>query len=45
MQKSTLKTRYNYNSSEWFQQSYKILNKDYEIENISKKQIKEKIKA
>ena len=22
---------YNYNSSEWFEQSYKILNKDYEI--------------
>ena len=24
---------YNYNSSEWFKQSYKILNKDYEIAN------------
>ena len=23
---------YNYNSSEWFEQSYKILNKDYNIE-------------
>ena len=23
---------YNYNSSEWFKQSYKILNKDYKIE-------------
>ena len=23
---------YNYNSSEWFQQSYKILNKDYNIQ-------------
>ena len=22
---------YNYNTSEWFQQSYKILNKDYKI--------------
>ena len=22
---------YNYNSSEWFEQSYKILNRDYEI--------------
>ena len=22
---------YNYNSSEWFEQSYKILNKDYKI--------------
>ena len=27
---------YNYNSSEWFQQSYKILNKDYEIKNFKK---------
>ena len=25
---------YNYNSSEWFQQSYKILNKNYEIREI-----------
>ena len=24
---------YNYNSSEWFKQSYKILNQDYEFEN------------
>jgi len=24
---------YNYNSSEWFKQSYKILNKDYDIKN------------
>ena len=24
---------YNYNSSEWFEQSYKILNKNYKIEN------------
>ena len=22
---------YNYNSSEWYQQSYKILNKDYKV--------------
>ena len=22
---------YNYNSSEWFQQSYKVLNKDYDL--------------
>ena len=28
---------YNYNSSEWFEQSYKILNKDYEIKKIEKK--------
>ena len=27
---------YNYNSSEWFEQSYKILNKDYKIKNLSK---------
>ena len=26
---------YNYNSSEWFKQSYKILNKDYNINNIN----------
>ena len=26
---------YNYNSSEWFEQSYKILNKDYKIKNLS----------
>ena len=34
---------YNYNSSEWFEQSYKILNKDYKInkkEIISKKKRK-----
>ena len=28
---------YNYNSSEWYSQSYKILNKDYKIEKIKKK--------
>ena len=28
---------YNYNSSEWYQQSYKILNKDYKIEKEFKK--------
>ena len=28
---------YNYNSSEWFKKSYKVLNKDYKI--ISKKEI------
>ena len=26
---------YNYNSSEWYQKSYKILNKDYKIKNIN----------
>ncbi len=26
---------YNYNSSEWFEQSFKILNKDYDIQKIS----------
>ena len=30
---------YNYNSSQWFEQSYKILNKDYKI--ISKDKIKD----
>jgi len=30
---------YNYNSSEWFEQSYKILNKDYKIsKKIEKKE-------
>ena len=28
---------YNYNSSEWYQQSYKILNKDYKIAKKQKK--------
>ena len=32
---------YNYNSSEWFEQSYKILNKDYIIKEINKKEVKE----
>ena len=27
---------YNYNSSEWFKQSYKILNKDYDIQTNKK---------
>ena len=26
---------YNYNSSQWFEQSYKILNKDYKIKKDS----------
>ena len=29
---------YNYNSSEWFEQAYKILNKDYQI--VQKKKLK-----
>jgi len=33
---------YNYNSSEWYEQSYKILNKDYEIKNKKNKN-KEKL--
>ena len=34
---------YNYNSSEWFQQSYKIFNKDYEeIKKIEKDEKKSK---
>ena len=33
---------YNYNSSKWFEQSYKILNKNYEIQKINKsKNLKE----
>ena len=31
---------YNYNSSKWFEQSYKILNKDYVIKNINRKEFK-----
>tara|TARA_Y100001970_G_scaffold98028_1_gene123250 strand:- start:16391 stop:17221 length:831 start_codon:yes stop_codon:yes gene_type:complete len=31
---------YNYNSSEWFEQSYKLLNKDYKI--VKKEKIKQK---
>ena len=34
---------YNYNSSEWFEQSYKLLNKDYN-KNINKINDKEAIK-
>ena len=26
---------YNYNSSEWFQQSYKVLNKDYDLKSMN----------
>ena len=33
---------YNYNSSEWFEQSYKILNKNYKSKKIMKKNKKEK---
>ena len=33
---------YNYNSSEWYEQSYKILNKNYEL-NSKKKKDKEKL--
>ena len=29
---------YNYNSSEWFEQSYKVLNKDYKIKKKPKKE-------
>ncbi len=36
---------YNYNSSEWYQQSFKILNKDYEIQtNLRKKNSQKKEK-
>ncbi len=30
---------YNYNSGEWFKQSYKILNKDYDINKEKKKKL------
>ena len=33
---------YNYNSSEWFEQSYKIFNKNYKSKNIMKNNKKEK---
>ena len=33
---------YNYNSSEWYQKSYKILNKDYKIKNITSNDEKNK---
>ena len=33
---------YNYNSSEWYQKSYKILNKDYKIKNITSNNEKNK---
>ena len=35
---------YNYNSSEWFKQSYKVFNKDYKIENEIKSKVREKEK-
>ena len=32
---------YNYNSSDWFKQSYKVFNKDYDLKNMTnKKEIK-----
>ena len=31
---------YNYNSSEWFKQSYKVLNKNYQIKEDKKKREK-----
>ena len=31
---------YNYNSSEWYEKSYKILNKDYKIKKINSKKNK-----
>ena len=33
---------YNYNSSEWYKQSYKILNKDYKIQNFKVENIETK---
>ena len=34
---------YNYNTSEWFKQSYKILNKDYDIKKSLSKEKKSKV--
>ena len=33
---------YNYNSSEWFEQSYKILNKEYIVKSIENNDVKNK---
>ena len=33
---------YNYNSSEWYQQSFKILNKDYELQTNLRKKVSQK---
>ena len=33
---------YNYNSGEWFEQSYKILNKDYKIKKVFQKEKSQK---
>ena len=35
---------YNYNSSEWYQQSFKILNKDYELKTNLRKKVSQKMK-
>ena len=35
---------YNYNSSEWYKQSYKVLNKEFKIEEIVKKNNNKKLK-
>ena len=32
---------YNYNSSEWYEKSYKVLNKDYKIQKAVKKEKKD----
>ena len=34
---------YNYNSSEWFEQSYKIFNKNYDSKKSKKKKNQKKI--
>ena len=33
---------HNYNSSEWYQQSFKILNKDYELQTNLRKKVSQK---
>ena len=33
---------YNYNSSKWFEQSYKILNKNYDVKKVNSQKLKKK---
>ena len=42
-EKYALLLGYNYNSSEWYEASYRIINKDYKIKKISNKKEKENI--
>ena len=42
-EKYALLLGYNYQSSQWYEASYKIINKDYKIEKITRKEDKETI--